>query len=46
VRIVGGTKPRALLAAAGSGRCPGTRVLPVVRVTARAADGTAHGAAQ
>jgi acetylglutamate kinase len=46
VRIVGGTKPRALLAAAGSGRCPGTRVLPVVRVPARTANGAAHGAAQ
>jgi acetylglutamate kinase len=31
VRIVGGTLPRALLAAANGGRCPGTRVLPVVR---------------
>jgi len=31
VRIVGGTQPRALLAAANGGRCPGTRVLPVVR---------------
>jgi acetylglutamate kinase len=41
VRIVGGSKPRALLAAASSGRS-GTRVLPVIRVNARAA----HGAAQ
>ena len=42
VRIVGGTQPKALLAAAGSARCPGTRVLPVMRMSARAA----HGAAQ
>jgi acetylglutamate kinase len=42
VRIVGGTKPRALLSAASAGRCPGTRVLPVIRPAARAA----HGAAQ
>jgi acetylglutamate kinase len=42
VRIVGGSKPRALLAAASSGRGPGTRVLPVIRANARAA----HGAAQ
>jgi acetylglutamate kinase len=42
VRIVGGTQPRSLLAAANGGRCPGTRVLPVVRVGAK----TAHGAAQ
>jgi acetylglutamate kinase len=42
VRIVGGTQPRALLAAAGGTRCPGTRVLPVLRMNARAA----HGAAQ
>lgn len=42
VRIVGGTKPRALLAAASSGRCPGTRVLPVLRTRLR----TAHGVAQ
>ena len=32
VRIVGGTQPRALLAAANGGRVPGTRVLPIVRV--------------
>lgn len=42
VRIVGGTKPRALLAAANGPRCPGTRVLPVLRPVARAA---AHGTA-
>jgi acetylglutamate kinase len=42
VRIVGGTQPRALLAAAGGVRCPGTRVLPVLHTNARAA----HGAAQ
>jgi len=42
VRIVGGTQPRALLAAAGGVRCPGTRVLPVMRSSTRAA----HGAAQ
>lgn len=41
VRIVGGAKPRALLAAS-AGRGPGTRVLPVIRTNARAA----HGAAQ
>ncbi len=41
VRIVGGTKPRALLSAASSVRCPGTRVLPVMRATAKAAHGTA-----
>lgn len=29
VRIVGGTQPRALLAAANGGRAPGTRVLPL-----------------
>jgi acetylglutamate kinase len=42
VRIVGGSKPRALLAAASTGRS-GTRVLPVIRTNARTA---AHGAAQ
>lgn len=42
VRIVGGTKPRALLSAASAGRGSGTRVLPVIRPIARAA----HGAAQ
>ncbi len=41
VRIVGGTKPRALLAAASGARCPGTRVLPVIRAAAKAAHGTA-----
>ena len=42
VRIVGGTQPRALLAAAGGIRSPGTRVLPLIRTSAKAA----HGAAQ
>jgi acetylglutamate kinase len=42
VRIVGGTLPKALVAAAGGVRCPGTRVLPVLRGNAKAA----HGAAQ
>jgi acetylglutamate kinase len=42
VRIVGGSKPRALLTAASTGRGTGTRVLPVIRVNAKAA----HGAAQ
>jgi acetylglutamate kinase len=48
VRIVGGTKPRALLAAASAGRCPGTRVLPVIRPGTRTRAGAraAHGAAQ
>lgn len=41
VRIVGGTKPRALLSAASGARCPGTRVLPVMRAAAKAAHGTA-----
>jgi len=41
VRIVGGTQPKALLAAAGGVRCPGTRVLPVMRMSARAAHGAA-----
>lgn len=36
VRIVGGTEPRAILAAANASRCPGTRVLPVVHAPARA----------
>ena len=31
MRIIGGTKPRALLAAANGIRCPGTRVLPCLR---------------
>ncbi|MGH9733084.1 MAG: acetylglutamate kinase [Candidatus Acidiferrales bacterium] len=35
VRIVGGTQPRALLAAANGGRAPGTRVVPVIRRTAK-----------
>lgn len=42
VRIVGGTQPRSLLAAANGGRCSGTRVLPVVGTSAK----TAHGAAR
>jgi acetylglutamate kinase len=42
VRIVGGSKPRALLTAASTGRGTGTRVLPVIRVNAKAA----HGATQ
>jgi acetylglutamate kinase len=42
VRIVGGTQPRSLLAAANGGRSPGTRILPVVRAGTK----TAHGAAQ
>lgn len=33
VRIVGGTIPRALLHAANGARCPGTRVLPVMKAT-------------
>lgn len=41
VRIVGGTQPRALLAAANGGRAPGTRVLPVLRRAARSARGAA-----
>src|SRR6202140_6024080 len=32
VRIVGGMKPSALLTAVSGTRCPGTRVLPVIRV--------------
>src|SRR6202795_2568305 len=43
VRIVGGTSPRALLSAANGVRCPGTRVLPVVHTSAKAA---AQGAAR
>jgi acetylglutamate kinase len=39
VRIVGGTQPRALLAAAQGGRAPGTRVLPVVHSAAKSAHG-------
>src|SRR5271168_1305481 len=43
VRIAGGTAPRALLAAANASRCPGTRVLPVMRATsAKAANGAAR----
>jgi acetylglutamate kinase len=41
VRVVGGAKPRALLAAASTGRS-GTRVLPVIRLNARATHGAAH----
>jgi acetylglutamate kinase len=41
VRIVGGTQPRALLAAANGGRAPGTRVLPVLRRAAKSARGAA-----
>lgn len=44
VRIVGGTQPRALLTAVSGTRCPGTRVLPVIRVRARVK--AAHGAAR
>lgn len=39
VRIVGGTQPRALLAAANGSRCKGTKVLPLALPTARAANG-------
>jgi acetylglutamate kinase len=42
VRIVGGTSPRALLSAANGSRCPGTRVLPVVHTSAKAAQGAAR----
>jgi len=42
VRIVGGTAPRALLAAANGARCPGTRVLPLINNAARAAQGAAR----
>jgi acetylglutamate kinase len=45
VRIVGGTLPRGLLAAASGGRCPGTRVLPLAHPLHRAAAKAAHGAA-
>ena len=45
VRIVGGTSRRALLAATNGGRCPGTRVLPIVHASARAAR-AAQGAAR
>lgn len=39
VRIVGGTLPRSLLTSVNGSRCRGTRVLPIVHSTARAADG-------
>jgi len=39
VRIVGGTVSRALLSAVHGARCPGTRVLPIVHMTAKAAHG-------
>jgi acetylglutamate kinase len=43
VRIIGGAIPRALLNAANGARCPGTRVLPVMKVsTAKAAQGAAR----
>lgn len=42
VRILGGTAPRALLAAANGTRCPGTRVLPNISVAARAVQGAAR----
>jgi len=42
VRIVGGTQPRALLAAANGSRCKGTKVLPLIPQTARAAQGAAR----
>ena len=43
VRIVGGARPRAVLAAANGGRGPGgTRVLPVVHSAARATQGAAR----
>lgn len=42
VRIVGGTQPKALLAAANGGRCKGTKVLPLVPPAARAANGAAR----
>jgi acetylglutamate kinase len=42
VRIVGGTQPRALLAAANGSRAPGTRVLPVVRRGAKSARGATY----
>jgi acetylglutamate kinase len=41
VRIVGGTRPRALLAAASGGRAPGTRVLPLA-YSAKSAQGAAR----
>jgi acetylglutamate kinase len=42
VRIVGGTRPRAVLSAANGARCPGTRVLPIVHATAKASQGAAR----
>lgn len=42
VRIVGGTQPRALLAAANGGRAPGTRVVPVIRRAAKSVRGAAR----
>jgi acetylglutamate kinase len=39
VRIVGGTLPRSLLTAVNGSRCPGTRVLPIIHSTTKAADG-------
>jgi acetylglutamate kinase len=42
VRIVGGTQPRALLAAASGGRAPGTRVLPLVYPAAKSTHGAAR----
>jgi acetylglutamate kinase len=39
VRIVGGTLPRSLLTSVHGSRCPGTRVLPIIHSTAKAADG-------
>jgi acetylglutamate kinase len=44
VRIVGGMQPRALLTAVSGARCPGTRVLPVIRV--RSSARATHGAAR
>ncbi|MGC2702110.1 MAG: hypothetical protein WA306_18095, partial [Candidatus Acidiferrales bacterium] len=39
VRIVGGTLPRSLLTSVNGSRCPGTRVLPIVHLPAKAAHG-------
>jgi acetylglutamate kinase len=39
VRIVGGTHPRGLLAAANGTRCPGTRVLPLTHTSMKATHG-------
>lgn len=41
VRIVGGTLRRAVVTAAQTNRCPGTRVLPVIHTRAKAAHGMA-----